>query len=258
MDFTTGVRRRWDVAFAGPTVSAEWHGGVQFGLDRWRSLARRAGFAYALDGIPLSLIQQVEVIQGPASARFGSQAVGGVINVVLSPLHRGDAYASAHGRPWKGASVGQHGIGKGGCAVAIGVGRPSLQRRIDDNLTASRMRLPWSGRWPRFGINQVGVTTVALHDTGVGRRAIWRRPLVPRTDRGTENVYGERIDLLRAEAAGRRATRRPRLDLAGRRDRPSPGVDGGTTQFNAQEWTANLDAYHSGWSWSEGQHLRGA
>ena len=45
--------------------------------------------AYALDGIPLSMIQQVEVIQGPASARFGSQAVGGVINVVLAPLRPG-------------------------------------------------------------------------------------------------------------------------------------------------------------------------
>ena len=48
------------------------------------------------------MIQQVEVIQGPASARFGSQAVGGVINVVLSPLHAGDAFSrlrlDGHGR----------------------------------------------------------------------------------------------------------------------------------------------------------------
>ena len=50
--------------------------------------------AYALDGIPLNMIQQVEVIQGPASARFGSQAVGGVINVVLNPLSSGQTSGS--------------------------------------------------------------------------------------------------------------------------------------------------------------------
>lgn len=50
--------------------------------------------AYALDGIPLSMIQQIEVIQGPASARFGSQAVGGVVNVVLSPLRSGTSSGS--------------------------------------------------------------------------------------------------------------------------------------------------------------------
>lgn len=37
---------------------------------------------YGLSGIPQSLIKQVEVIKGPASTLFGSEAIGGVINLI--------------------------------------------------------------------------------------------------------------------------------------------------------------------------------
>lgn len=37
---------------------------------------------YGLQGIPTSLIQQIEVVKGPASTLYGSQAVGGLINVI--------------------------------------------------------------------------------------------------------------------------------------------------------------------------------
>ena len=36
---------------------------------------------YGLNGIPNSMIQQMEVVKGPASTLFGSEAVGGLINV---------------------------------------------------------------------------------------------------------------------------------------------------------------------------------
>ncbi|MFT4879334.1 MAG: outer membrane receptor for ferrienterochelin and colicins, partial [Flavobacteriales bacterium] len=37
---------------------------------------------YGLSGIPTSIIQQIEIIKGPASALYGSEAMGGVINVI--------------------------------------------------------------------------------------------------------------------------------------------------------------------------------
>ena len=37
---------------------------------------------YGLSGIPSSLIDQVEIVKGPASSLYGSEAVGGLINVV--------------------------------------------------------------------------------------------------------------------------------------------------------------------------------
>ena len=37
---------------------------------------------YGLSGIPQSLIEKIEVIKGPASAIYGSEAIGGLINII--------------------------------------------------------------------------------------------------------------------------------------------------------------------------------
>ncbi|MBV6404766.1 MAG: Vitamin B12 transporter BtuB [Flavobacteriales bacterium] len=37
---------------------------------------------YGLSGIPISLIERVEVVKGPGSALYGSEAMGGIINVI--------------------------------------------------------------------------------------------------------------------------------------------------------------------------------
>ena len=41
---------------------------------------------YGLSGIPQSLIKQVEVIKGPASTLYGSEAIGGVINLITKDI----------------------------------------------------------------------------------------------------------------------------------------------------------------------------
>ncbi|WP_228237913.1 TonB-dependent receptor [Allomuricauda sp. M10] len=40
------------------------------------------GTVYGLTGIPNSLIEQVEIVKGPASSLYGSEAVGGLINII--------------------------------------------------------------------------------------------------------------------------------------------------------------------------------
>ena len=37
---------------------------------------------YGLNGIPTSLIKQIEVIKGPSSTLYGTEAVAGVINII--------------------------------------------------------------------------------------------------------------------------------------------------------------------------------
>lgn len=54
---------------------------------------------YGLSGIPSSLIEQVEIIKGPASSLYGSEAVGGLINVITkktenAPIIFADTYAT--------------------------------------------------------------------------------------------------------------------------------------------------------------------
>jgi outer membrane receptor for ferrienterochelin and colicins len=56
---------------------------------------------YGLSGIPMSLIEQVEVVKGPASSLYGSEAVGGLINIITkmpanAPLLSADVMATSY------------------------------------------------------------------------------------------------------------------------------------------------------------------
>lgn len=56
---------------------------------------------YGLSGIPNSLIEQVEIVKGPASSLYGSEAVGGLINVITKlPEHAPLFAADINGTSW--------------------------------------------------------------------------------------------------------------------------------------------------------------
>lgn len=57
---------------------------------------------YGLTGIPQALIDRIEVVKGPASTLYGSEAVGGLINVITknpltAPIFSVDAFATGWG-----------------------------------------------------------------------------------------------------------------------------------------------------------------
>ena len=57
---------------------------------------------YGLSGIPQSLIERVEIVKGPASTLYGSEAVGGLINVITktpskAPLLSVESFATTWG-----------------------------------------------------------------------------------------------------------------------------------------------------------------
>ncbi|NVJ85654.1 MAG: TonB-dependent receptor [Algoriphagus sp.] len=57
---------------------------------------------YGLTGIPQSLIDRIEVVKGPASTLYGSEAVGGLINIItkkseLAPVVSLDAFGTGWG-----------------------------------------------------------------------------------------------------------------------------------------------------------------
>ncbi len=262
LDFTNGIRETVGCGVCGTnSVQLNGMGGV-YSLVLVDGVPMLGGLAsaYALDGIPLSMIQQVEVIQGPASARFGSQAVGGVINVVLAPLHRGDAFArlrlDSHGR-WQ--SSGSAVFGRQDALWQVGLDGIRFRRRIDDNE---------DGFTDAPTIDRV-VTTLRHQRRTSHRQSRWTGRFFAEErfggdtafreiDRGTENVYGERIDLHRLEATWGSSP----LDGTGWTFQGGGAFHRqestyGTTAFNAQEWVTSLDTYHSGWTWQEGHRLRG-
>lgn len=59
------------------------------------------GTVYGLSGIPNSLIQQIEIVKGPASSLYGSEAVGGLINVITkNSLEALDFFADGFVTGW--------------------------------------------------------------------------------------------------------------------------------------------------------------
>lgn len=56
---------------------------------------------YGLTGIPQSLIERVEVVKGPASTLYGSEAIGGLINVITkTPINAPIVSADIFGSTW--------------------------------------------------------------------------------------------------------------------------------------------------------------
>ncbi|MFM1912696.1 MAG: hypothetical protein RIR51_534 [Bacteroidota bacterium] len=56
---------------------------------------------YGLNGIPLSLIERVEVVKGPSSTLFGSEAVGGIINVITKKVEKAPIFSTEmYGTSW--------------------------------------------------------------------------------------------------------------------------------------------------------------
>ena len=59
------------------------------------------GTVYGLTGIPNSLIEQIEIVKGPASSLYGSEAVGGLINIITkSALDAPEFFADGFATGW--------------------------------------------------------------------------------------------------------------------------------------------------------------
>src|SRR5690554_4735759 len=56
---------------------------------------------YGLSGIPNSLIEKVEIVKGPSSTLYGSEAVGGLINIITkNPLYANKYSIDMFGTSW--------------------------------------------------------------------------------------------------------------------------------------------------------------
>lgn len=48
---------------------------------------------YGLSGIPNSLVERIEIVKGPASSLYGSEAVGGLINIITKKISCADKFS---------------------------------------------------------------------------------------------------------------------------------------------------------------------
>ncbi|OAV45356.1 TonB-dependent receptor [Lewinella sp. 4G2] len=161
---------------------------------------------YGLTGIPQSLIERVEIVKGPASTLYGSEAVGGLINIITkSPENAPRISADIMASGWGEINTDLGYKTKIGNATSLlGVNYFNYQNPIDNNgddftdLTLQD-RISVFNKWSldRKSGRALTIAGRYLYEDRFGGQLDWNRG-----DRGGNEVYGESIYTNRWETFG--------------------------------------------------------
>lgn len=166
------------------------------------------GTVYGLMGIPNSLIEQIEIVKGPASSLYGSEAVGGLINVITkNNLEAPDFSADAFLTGWGeynldvGAKID---VGKK-ANVLLGLNYFNFDQLVDnngDNFTDLTIqdRISVFQKW-RFQRKNDRIFSLAgryFYEDRWGGELQWTPEF-----RGGDEIYGESIYTSRWEVLGK-------------------------------------------------------
>jgi outer membrane receptor for ferrienterochelin and colicins len=162
---------------------------------------------YGLSGIPQSLIDRIEVVKGPASTLYGSEAVGGLINVITkrpenSPVLSLDAFGTSWGEVNTDLAA-KFKVGKKVQSL-LGVNYFNYQNPIDnnkDNFTDVTLqnRISIFNKW-NFDRKDNRIFSLAgryVYEDRWGGEMNWAKKY-----RGGDEVYGESIYTSRWEFFG--------------------------------------------------------
>ena len=161
---------------------------------------------YGLTGIPQRLIERVEIVKGPASTLYGSEAVGGLINVITkSPDDAPTLSLDAFGTTWGELNVDLGYKSRVGRATSlVGVNYFNYQHPIDNNgdgftdLTLQdRVSVFNKWSWERASGKQLTLAGRYVYEDRWGGELEWNRGF-----RGGDEVYGESIYTNRWETFG--------------------------------------------------------
>lgn len=162
---------------------------------------------YGLSGIPNSLVDRIEVVKGPASSIYGSEAMGGVINIITknaltAPKLSVDLMTSTWSENNLDIST-KFNIGKSAASL-LSLNYFSFKEKIDqnkDNFTdaALQSRISIFNKWNfrRKENRQASIALRYLYEDRFGGEMQWNKSY-----RGSGNVYGESIYTNRAEVFG--------------------------------------------------------
>ncbi len=166
------------------------------------------GTVYGLSGIPNSLIQQIEIVKGPASSLYGSEAVGGLINIITksteaAPSLLVDSFISDWGE-YNLDIGGKINFGKKASAL-LGVNYFNYNNPIDnnnDNFTDLTLqdRVSVFQKWS-FKRDNNRIFSLAgryFHENRWGGEMQWTPEY-----RGGDEIYGESIYTNRWEILGK-------------------------------------------------------
>ena len=161
---------------------------------------------YGLSGIPNSLVERIEIVKGPASSLYGSEAVGGLINIITknpsnAPLFSADVFSTY----WleTNADLGVKFNIKKATSI-LGLNYYNYGQNIDndkDGFTdvTAQNRISVFNKW-NFTRQQNRLFTVAvrgMYEDRWGGDIRWEKKY-----RGGDEIYGESIYTKRGELLG--------------------------------------------------------
>ena len=159
---------------------------------------------YGLSGIPNSLIDRIEIIKGPASSLYGSEAVGGLINIITkktknAPLFTADIFSTS----WFENNIDlgfKANVGKTAESL-VGINYYNYNYAIDnnhDNFTDVTLqdRISVFNKWNFIRKSQKEFTVAGrfFYEDRWGGEMQWNKNY-----RGGNEVYGESIYTTRFE-----------------------------------------------------------
>lgn len=162
---------------------------------------------YGLSGIPQALIERVEIVKGPASTLYGSEAVGGLINIITkkpsnSPLFSADVFGTSWGEITADVA-GKFKAGKKAQSL-MGINYFNYQIPIDNNKdgftdVTLQNRISVFNKW-NFSRKNNRIFSLAaryVYEDRWGGEMSWSKKY-----RGGDEVYGESIYTNRWEIFG--------------------------------------------------------
>ncbi|MFY7958196.1 MAG: TonB-dependent receptor plug domain-containing protein, partial [Flavobacterium macrobrachii] len=166
------------------------------------------GTVYGLSGIPNSMIERIEVVKGAASTLYGSEAVGGLINIITKKSKTASLFtADMFSTSWLENNIDlgyKATIGKKVDAL-FGVNYFSYNNPIDnnnDNFTdiALQDRVSFFSKWNinRKSQKEFSIVGRYLYEDRWGGEMQWNKGF-----RGGDEVYGESIYTSRFELLGK-------------------------------------------------------
>ncbi len=162
---------------------------------------------YGLSGIPNSLVERIEIVKGPASSLYGSEAVGGLVNIITKkPTNAALFSADVFSTTWKewNADLGfKFRAGKKATALT-GVNYFRYGNIIDNNRdgftdVTLQHRVSLFQKWSiqRKANRLLSVAVRYFNEDRWGGETRWTKAF-----RGGDSVYGESIYTKRWELIG--------------------------------------------------------
>ena len=162
---------------------------------------------YGLSGIPNSLVERIEIVKGPASSLYGSEAVGGLINIITknptnAPQFSADYFTTSYLE--NNLDLGlKFNVGKSATSL-FGLNYFNYNEKIDndqDNFTDVTLqnRISFFNKWSfeRKNNRIFSIAGRTIYEDRWGGDIRWEKKY-----RGGDEIYGESIYTKRAEIFG--------------------------------------------------------